>query len=983
MNLPQLRCPACGVELELDDRFCAKCGAAMPATPTTPTGASAASAAADDEALERALHEALAPNYLLVRRIGAGGMGTVFLAREPALKRLVAVKVLAPALAKDPTSRARFQREAQSAAGISHPNVVSIYSVGELADGTPYFVMQHIGGESLAARLERIGPAEPAEGRRILGQIASALAAAHARGIIHRDIKPANVLYDDESGRVLVTDFGIAAVLPGAEAEPATNLTGTGASIGTPQYMSPEQLLAEKVTDRTDIYSLGLLAYELLAGAGPFALSSPREILAAHLRDAPRKLSDLKAEVDPELESLIAGCLAKQAGERPDAAALARRLGTTEAVLEWPPPTLEGLHGAMPRVGRQISVSVLLFVLPPIVMLEFGAGVPWGPAGAGAVALGVLWLVAVVLLLFGVRRLARVAREAARAIRAGYGWTTVGEVLADPRGDTGALIAGAREYAALPPAERNRFRASRLVAASARLLAVLAPIATLLLVFLAGALRATPAVLAPVLVFLPSVLLVAGADLLARDEGRAVSHARARLARRRTAREGARPLIDAWYESFEGARQGQTLARGPATHARLVRVATAAALWLLVVGAALVILPLVALGALGPGLLGVIALKPAATQNRVQLAGLVRPYRPPADSTITPLAAGEAFVRLSPARASVYPTRSAAAGEGPSWLPDGGPDPFPDLWRAESLIARAARGGLTLDERRYLERVAENPRFAQVQQLGRARGLDRFGALYVLPFPESAVWLDIPIPHFTATRQVAQVNLARAALRVAQGRTREAETLIRETASYGLLLMDEGHTLIETLIGTTIARNAGATLLSFYAATGRTAEAGRLRRAYDSLNNRIQVLDSAQTAAEGGLAADPAALRRYLIEVLTDSTAIRGLRWEVLHMLQLVPCTNLRELTFGPADDIRRAVETARRQLVRYPSEAALFEVALETTRRVRLESVGVTVGSGPRAAVALARLSGALLGNRRIPGCAALVFATAFAPSE
>jgi serine/threonine-protein kinase len=189
-------------------------------------------------------------------------------------------------LAVDPSAKARFQREAQAVAQLSHPNVVAIHSVGELDTGLPYFVMQYVAGESMAARIERDGPLEIADARRALGEVASALAAAHKHGIIHRDIKPANILCDDEANRVLVSDFGIAAVRATGEGDESTRLTVTGMAVGTPHYMSPEQLLAEKVTERTDIYSLGLLGYELLTGGSPFDIGSPREILAAHLRDA-------------------------------------------------------------------------------------------------------------------------------------------------------------------------------------------------------------------------------------------------------------------------------------------------------------------------------------------------------------------------------------------------------------------------------------------------------------------------------------------------------------------------------------------------------------------------------------------------------------------------------------------------------------------------------------------------------------------------
>jgi serine/threonine protein kinase len=155
-----------------------------------------------------------------------------------------------------------------------------VYRVGALADGTPFFVMQYVPGESLDARLAREGPLPVDEVRRVMAQVGSALAAAHAKGIIHRDIKPANVLHDPESNRVLVSDFGIAALRSPDTSEASLHLTGTGMAIGTPQYMSPEQLLAEPVSPKTDVYSLGLLGYELLTGHGPFQVTTPHELIA-------------------------------------------------------------------------------------------------------------------------------------------------------------------------------------------------------------------------------------------------------------------------------------------------------------------------------------------------------------------------------------------------------------------------------------------------------------------------------------------------------------------------------------------------------------------------------------------------------------------------------------------------------------------------------------------------------------------------------
>src|SRR3954471_4055677 len=303
-----------------------------PLTPTSnvPRLSQTMSSTSDIDAGERVLAEqlqaALAPSFVLIRRLGAGGMGIVYLARDPALKRPVAVKLMAPERAADPEARARFEREAEAVAAISHPNVVAVYSVGELPSGIPYLVMQYVEGMSMAERLKAEGPLDLGTAKQVMGQVASALEAAHRKGIIHRDIKAANILWDDASGRALVSDFGIAAILERSFDGETLRLTQTGMMVGTPAYMSPEQFLGEQVTEKTDVYSLGLLGYELLTGEGPYLISSPRQLPAAHLRDAPRKLSAMRPDVETELESLLAKCLEKTAELRPSAEELSRRL---------------------------------------------------------------------------------------------------------------------------------------------------------------------------------------------------------------------------------------------------------------------------------------------------------------------------------------------------------------------------------------------------------------------------------------------------------------------------------------------------------------------------------------------------------------------------------------------------------------------------------------------------------------------------------
>src|SRR5690349_9968786 len=248
--------------------------------------------------------------YQVNAEIGRGGMAVVYRATDVRLKRAVAIKVLPPELAFREDVRRRFLREAQTAAQLSHPNIVPIYSVDE-RDGIVFFVMGLVDGESLAARIAR-GPLSIADARRILGDVAGALAYAHAHGVVHRDVKPDNILLERESGQPMVTDFGIARAV-----EADSRLTVTGIAVGTPAYMSPEQALGERDVDgRSDIYSLGVVAYQVLAGVLPFQAGNTPAMMMKHISETPRPLRTLRPDVPPPLEGAIARALVKRPEDR-------------------------------------------------------------------------------------------------------------------------------------------------------------------------------------------------------------------------------------------------------------------------------------------------------------------------------------------------------------------------------------------------------------------------------------------------------------------------------------------------------------------------------------------------------------------------------------------------------------------------------------------------------------------------------------------
>ena len=274
------------------------------------------------------LETELAPTFEIIRLLGAGNVAHVYLARDTTLQRLVAIKVLRSELAIDKTSRARFQREARSAAKLSHPNIAAVYSVGSLRDGTPYLVMEYIAGRNLADTLAAERALTVADTYQVLEQVAAALSAAHARGLIHRDLKPANIVWTRDTGRAVLMDFGLVAVVETGTQE-IQRLTAAGEILGDPRYSSPEQLLGQAVTVATDIFSLGVLGYELLTQRVPYADSSGVRRLESQLHGTPAPLINQVPEVTPELSDLLYRCLNKVPTQRPTAIEIARRLRST------------------------------------------------------------------------------------------------------------------------------------------------------------------------------------------------------------------------------------------------------------------------------------------------------------------------------------------------------------------------------------------------------------------------------------------------------------------------------------------------------------------------------------------------------------------------------------------------------------------------------------------------------------------------------
>jgi serine/threonine-protein kinase len=312
------------------------------------------------EPLEEHVVAAVGPQYEIEGEIGRGGMSVVYRARDRRLNRPVAIKVLPPELTHDPAIRVRFTREAQTSAQLAHAHIVPIYDVGE-REGVAYFVMALVNGGNLASHLTR-EPRQPIEEvRRLLAEVADALAYAHMRGVIHRDIKPDNILVDENNGRAIVTDFGIARAI-----EASSRLTVTGIAVGTPAYMSPEQAIGDREIDgRSDVYSLGVLGYQMLTGRLPFSAGNSMALLLKHVSQRPPSIIELRPEAPKALRETIERALAKSPEDRwPSAAAMRDALLADRASApSWRAEPREPVRYTSPRPDgsrpelRAVSVS--------------------------------------------------------------------------------------------------------------------------------------------------------------------------------------------------------------------------------------------------------------------------------------------------------------------------------------------------------------------------------------------------------------------------------------------------------------------------------------------------------------------------------------------------------------------------------------------------------------------------------------------------
>jgi serine/threonine-protein kinase len=299
-------CPTCGTEYPLSERFCPRDGTAL-----------RSSGGSGD-----LVGSVVADRYHILKKLGEGGMGQVYLAEHVKMGRKSALKVMNPGMNQDADAIARFNREASNASRLNHPNICAIYDFGETPDGLIYLAMEFIEGQSLTSLVEKSGSLPPARAAAIIHQSSDALQIAHDAGIVHRDLKPDNIMIAknrDGSDLAKVVDFGIAK----AHSSDAQKVTKTGLVVGTPEYMSPEQLAGDKLDGRSDIYSLALVAFNTLTGKLPFPADSAQEAMIARLVELPKTLAEMKPDVawPPEVQAVMDKALARDVNERYQSAA--------------------------------------------------------------------------------------------------------------------------------------------------------------------------------------------------------------------------------------------------------------------------------------------------------------------------------------------------------------------------------------------------------------------------------------------------------------------------------------------------------------------------------------------------------------------------------------------------------------------------------------------------------------------------------------
>ena len=352
-----VKCPQCNTDNPSDSKYCKECAAPLPSPEVSVT-----------ETLETPTEEltrgaTFADRYEIIEELGKGGMGKVYRVEDKKIKEEVALKLIKPEIASDKKTIERFSNELKMARKIRHKNVCAMYDLGE-EKGTHYITMEYVPGEDLKSSIRRMGPLTAGKTLFIAKQICEGLAEAHRLGVVHRDLKPQNIMIDKE-GNSRIMDFGIARTIKGK------GITGAGVMVGTPEYMSPEQAEVKEVDQRSDIYSLGIILYEMVTGRVPFEGETPLGIAMKHKSEEPKDPRELNAQIPENLSRVILRCMGKDKEKRYQSAGEVR--SELVSIEEGIPTTEREIPKRKPITSREITVTFGLkkFFIPALVVIIF------------------------------------------------------------------------------------------------------------------------------------------------------------------------------------------------------------------------------------------------------------------------------------------------------------------------------------------------------------------------------------------------------------------------------------------------------------------------------------------------------------------------------------------------------------------------------------------------------------------------------------
>ncbi|MDH5769035.1 MAG: serine/threonine protein kinase, partial [Nitrospirota bacterium] len=351
-----IKCPKCQFENTSNSKFCKECGTQIPSSKDIEV---TETIEAPKEDLIRGT--TLANRYEIIEELGKGGMGRVYRVEDTKLKQEIALKLIKPEIAKDKKTIERFRNELKLAREIAHRNVCRMYDLNE-EKGTHYITMEYVRGEDLRSSIRRFGQLPIGKSISIIKQICEGLAEAHRLGVVHRDLKSNNIMIDKE-GNVRIMDFGIARSLE------AKGITGAGVMIGTPEYMSPEQVEGKEVDQRSDIYSLGIILYEMVTGKVPFEGDTPFTIGMKHKGEMPQNPQELNTQISDDLNRMILRCLEKDKDKRYQSAGEMR--AELEAIEKGMPTTEKVVPRRKPITSREITVtfSTKKLLIPALVIV--------------------------------------------------------------------------------------------------------------------------------------------------------------------------------------------------------------------------------------------------------------------------------------------------------------------------------------------------------------------------------------------------------------------------------------------------------------------------------------------------------------------------------------------------------------------------------------------------------------------------------------